>query len=50
VIAATGSQEKAARLRALGADHVIDYAEQDFVQAIYGLYGKPARRGQRQRR
>ena len=45
VIAATGSQEKAARLRALGADHVINYAEQDFVQAVYGLYGKPARRG-----
>jgi alcohol dehydrogenase len=45
VIAATGSQEKAARLRALGADHVINYAEQDFVQAIYGLYGKPTRRG-----
>ena len=45
VIAATGSLEKAARLRALGADHTINYAEQDFVQAIYGLYGKPARRG-----
>jgi alcohol dehydrogenase len=45
VIAATGSEEKAAKLRALGADHVINYAEQDFVQAIYGLYGKPARRG-----
>jgi alcohol dehydrogenase len=45
VIAAAGSQEKAARLRALGADHVIDYAEQDFVQAVYGLCGKPARRG-----
>ena len=34
-----------ARLRALGADHVINYAEQDFVQAVYGLYGKPTRRG-----
>ena len=45
VIAATGSREKAARLRALGADHVINYAEQDFVQAVYALYGKPARRG-----
>jgi alcohol dehydrogenase len=45
VIAATGSQEKAARLRALGADHVINYAEQDFMQAIYALYGKPTRRG-----
>src|SRR5271163_1633962 len=45
VIAATGSEEKAARLRALGADHVINYAEEDFVQAIYALYGKPTRRG-----
>jgi len=44
-IAATGSEEKAARLRALGADHTINYAEQDFLQAVYGLYGKPARRG-----
>jgi alcohol dehydrogenase len=48
VIAGTGFEEKAAKLRSLGADHVINYAEQDFVQAIYGLYGKPARRGQRQ--
>jgi alcohol dehydrogenase len=45
VIAATGSHEKAARLRALGADHVINYTEQDFVEAVYGLYGKPTRRG-----
>jgi alcohol dehydrogenase len=45
VIAATSSSEKAVRLRALGADHVIDYAKEDFVQAIYDLYGKPARRG-----
>jgi alcohol dehydrogenase len=45
VIAATGSEEKAARLRTLGADHTIDYAEQDFVQVIYALYGKPVRRG-----
>jgi alcohol dehydrogenase len=45
VIAATSSEEKAARLRALGADHIVDYAEQDFVQQVYALYGKPARRG-----
>jgi alcohol dehydrogenase len=45
VTAGTGSEEKAAKLRALGADHVINYAEEDFVQAIYRLYGKPARRG-----
>src|SRR5207244_10167875 len=45
VIAATSSEEKAARLRALGADHIIDYAAKDFVQEAYALFGKPARRG-----
>jgi len=45
VIAATGSEEKAARLRALGADHTINYAERDFVTEIWALCGKPARRG-----
>jgi alcohol dehydrogenase len=45
VVAATSSQEKAARLRALGADEIIDYARNDFVQEVYRLYGKPARRG-----
>jgi len=44
-IAATSSEEKAARLRALGADQTIDYARHDFVQQIYALHGKPARRG-----
>jgi alcohol dehydrogenase len=45
VIAATSSEEKAARLRALGADQTIDYARADFVQQVYDLHGKPARRG-----
>jgi len=45
VIACAGSAEKAARLRALGADHTINYLEQDFVKAVYELYGKPVRRG-----
>src|SRR5689334_13581521 len=45
VIAATSSQEKATQLRALGADHIVNYAEEDFVQAIYALCGKPVRRG-----
>ena len=47
VIAATSSAEKAARLRALGADDIIDYAREDFVEAVYARYGKPARRGPR---
>ena len=45
MIAATGSEDKAARLRALGADHTINYAESDFVQEVWALFGKPARRG-----
>ena len=45
VIAATGSAEKAARLQALGADDMINYTQEDFVQAVYARYGKPARRG-----
>ena len=45
VIAATSSEDKGARLGALGADHIVNYAEQDFVPAVYALYGKPARRG-----
>jgi alcohol dehydrogenase len=46
VIACAGSAEKEARLRDLGADHTINYIEQDFVKATYGLYGKPVRRGE----
>ena len=45
VIAATGSAEKEARLRGLGADDTVNYKQEDFVQAIYARYGKPARRG-----
>jgi alcohol dehydrogenase len=45
VIAATSSEEKAARLRALGADDIIDYMAEDFVGAVYARWGKPARRG-----
>ena len=45
VIACAGTEAKAARLKALGADHVINYRERDFVEATQALYGKPARRG-----
>lgn len=45
VIAFAGSEEKLTRLRALGADHAIDYTEKDFVAEIHALYGKPSRRG-----
>jgi alcohol dehydrogenase len=45
VIAATSSPEKAERLLALGADQMIGNTEENFVDAIYRLYGKPTRRG-----
>lgn len=45
VIACAGTAEKSARLRQLGADYTVNYAERDFVQEVYALYGKPARRG-----
>lgn len=45
VVACAGTDEKAARLRELGADHTINYATDDFMKAAWGLYGKPARRG-----
>jgi NADPH:quinone reductase-like Zn-dependent oxidoreductase len=41
VVACAGSAEKAARLKALGADHVINYQAEDFVAAVHARYGKP---------
>lgn len=45
VIAAAGTDAKAARLRELGADHVVNYATQDFQTFIHEKFGKPSRRG-----
>jgi alcohol dehydrogenase len=45
VVACASTAEKLDRLQALGADHLINYAESDFVQAAFALYGKPSRRG-----
>lgn len=44
VVACTSSESKAQRLREIGADHVIDYAETDFVKEVWKRYGKPPRR------
>lgn len=44
VVACASSESKIQRLRELGADHVINYAQEDFAKAIYQLYGKPHRR------
>ena len=41
VIACGGSAEKTARLTEIGADHVIDYHEQDFREAVWDIVGKP---------
>jgi alcohol dehydrogenase len=43
VIAATSSIAKATRLKALGADRVLDYTRDDFVKTIHAAYGKPTR-------
>ena len=40
VIAAAGSHEKCYRLSELGADHVINYAEQDFSREAWQISGK----------
>jgi alcohol dehydrogenase len=45
VVACTSSAAKAGRLLELGADHVINTTETDFVKASFELYGKPSRRG-----
>jgi NADPH:quinone reductase-like Zn-dependent oxidoreductase len=44
VIACAGSGEKLARLKALGADEVINYRDVDFSKWAIERYGKPQRR------
>jgi alcohol dehydrogenase len=41
VIACAGSADKAERLKALGADHVVNYREQKVMDAVHALAGKP---------
>jgi alcohol dehydrogenase len=41
VIACASSEEKLQRLRAIGADHLINYRECDFGQEVYRICGKP---------
>ncbi len=41
VIACAGSADKAARLKALGADHVVNYRDQKVMEAVHALVGKP---------
>ena len=44
VIACAGGADKLARLKALGADHVVDYRETDFSKWAVEKFGKPQRR------
>jgi NADPH:quinone reductase-like Zn-dependent oxidoreductase len=44
VIACASSPSKLERLKAIGADHVIDYTKEDFVKWVYAKYTKPHRR------
>jgi NADPH:quinone reductase-like Zn-dependent oxidoreductase len=44
VIACAGSADKLARLKELGADHVVNYRETDFSKWAIQKYGKPERR------
>ena len=44
VIACAGSEDKMARLKELGADHVVNYRETDFSKWAIQQYGKPQRR------
>jgi alcohol dehydrogenase len=41
VIACAGSDDKAARLKALGADEVINYRTHDLMEAVHARVGKP---------
>jgi NADPH:quinone reductase-like Zn-dependent oxidoreductase len=44
VIACAGSQDKLDQLKALGADHVVNYREEDFSKWAIAKFGKPQRR------
>lgn len=44
VIACASSPAKLARLKDLGADHLIDYTREDFMKWVYAKFGKPHRR------
>jgi NADPH:quinone reductase-like Zn-dependent oxidoreductase len=44
VIACASNQSKLDRLAEIGADHLINYVEEDFMKAVWAKFGKPHRR------
>src|SRR3546814_8273240 len=44
VIACASTDDKLEKLKALGADHVINYSDGDFAKTVWQMFGKPARR------
>lgn len=44
VIACASTQEKLNRLKGIGADHLVNYMEEDFSKWVYRTFGKPHRR------
>ncbi len=44
VIACASNQDKLDRLAAIGADHLINYVEEDFMKSVWQKFGKPHRR------
>ncbi len=44
-VACASSDDKLRRLRELGADHLINYRENDFVERTYALFGEPSPHG-----
>jgi alcohol dehydrogenase len=45
VIACASSPSKLARLKAIGADHLIDYAKTDILEGVKAIVGKPRMSG-----
>ena len=45
VVACTSTQSKVERLKAIGADHVVDYTTESIDQAVRRIYGKPRIQG-----
>lgn len=43
VIACVGSEEKKERLQALGAQHTVNYTQEDFMKEVHARFGKPQR-------